>query len=196
MVSRTQLLAVDSIDFSEAPKFQKISSLPVTSVAFASGGEIIVTKQTKHDGTSFVETVRRAKHGDAIISRTKSDVYVVDRKTFCELYERVGELYISKSSGVAKLVTKDVEIEPPWGGSQAVKAGGVIFRSDQTGEIYGNQAGSFEQDFARLLNTGELVALSEPLVVQLGRAEVSRSTLHIADIKKRQEFYSALTTRE
>lgn len=196
MVSRTQLLAIDSIDFSEAPRFRKIASLPARGVAFASGGEDIVTRQTKHDGTSFVETIRRAKHGDAIVSRTKDDVYVVDRKTFCELYERVGELYISKSSGVAKLVTIDVEIEPPWGGSQVVMAGGVIFRSDQTGEIYGNQACSFEQDFARLLNTRELVALSEPLAVQLVRAEVSRSTLHIADIKRRQEFYSDLTTRE
>lgn len=196
MVGKAQLLAVASINFSDAPRFRKIASLPVGNVVFALGGEEIATRQRGQDGTSFVETLRKAKLGDAIVSRTKDDVYVVDRKTFFELYERVGQLYESKNSGVAKFVTEDIKIVPPWGGSQTIIAGGVIFRSDKTGEIYGNQASSFEQDFARILSNGELVAQSEPLAVQLLRAEGSQSALHIADIKRRQKFYSDRRARE
>lgn len=176
------------IDFEHAPAFRKVEIIPAASVRIASGGERVVTRQKTKDGTEFVETTNIAKVGDAIVTRTPGDTYVVTAEAFAKNFEtdpvNPGQ-YRSKNFGRAVQVREDSVIAAPWGEDQYIKAGGVIYRNGASNEVYGNQQHSFEGDFAREAKDGSLIRLTEPLKVQLAWALEKGEAAHVADIERR-----------
>lgn len=137
-------------DFSKAPQYRKTARLAESQIAVAKGGEEIVTRQPDGKGGSFVETKRTAKAGDRIVTRTPGDSYVISSDKWDKLYEKdpakPGE-YRSRNTGRAVRVKEDVQIKAPWGEMQTIKKGGVIFKSDVDGSVYGNQKDTFGADF-------------------------------------------------
>lgn len=179
-----------TLKFDGAPRFRKVAEVSVENISFANGGERITTRQKGKNDEVFTETVKTAEEGDAIIRRDDLDVYIVDKETFKKMYQihPDGEKFISRNSGRAMQVTSDTQVEAPWGEIQEIKAGGVLFQNDLTGEVYGNQQHSFEEDFARELINGDLVPLNSPLSDQLTRATTAKDAIHIRDIKMRENF--------
>lgn len=178
------------VNFSNAPRFQKLAELSVESVVVAEGGEEIVTKQKSGDGSTFIETTKVAKAGDAIVSRDENDVYIIDREKFADLYRihPEGEKYVSTNTGRALFLTEDTVIDAPWGEKQHIKAGGVLFKSDVAGDVYGNQAHSFNEDFGRIMADGSVVPMSMDLAEQKQIAERTGSESHVRDLSQRIHY--------
>jgi|GEM_PF-6008853 len=153
-----RVVTPNDFDFSKAPLYRKTARLSESQVAVAKGGEEIVTRQPDGKGGSFVETKRTAKAGDRIVTRSPGDSYVVSSEKWDKLYERdpskPGE-YRSRSTGRAVRVKEDVQIKAPWGEMQTIKKGGVIFRSEVDGSVYGNQKQTFGADFAKVKSTSQ-----------------------------------------
>lgn len=187
---RFKWLDMKSLDFTAAPRFRKHSTLIASSVEFAVGGEVVETCFENGSGSIARETVKSAKKGDAIVSRTHLDRYIVDGLTFHKFYELNASerYYVSKNTGAAIFLLENSRINAPWGEVQAIQAGGVIFRSDLSNEVYGNQRASFESDFERLFCNGTSIRLTEDVVRQRLLAEAAHDEAHLKDIELRQEF--------
>ena len=139
-------------DFDEAPVFRKTATLSKANVIVAEGGEKITTMQPDGKGGEYVETTKTAKAGDHIVTRAANDVYIIDAAKFPKLYEDDPEnpdQFRSTNVGRAILMEEDIVIAAPWGEDQQIKAGGILFRSNASPDVYGNQKHSFEADFAR-----------------------------------------------
>jgi hypothetical protein len=178
----------NDFDFANAPAFRKVETVPVENVIFASGGEKVITRQRAKNGTEFVETENRANAGDAIVTRTPVDTYVISAKAFANYLEidpaNPGR-YRSKNFGRAVQVLEDCVIAAPWKEDQYIEAGGVIYRNGVSNEVYGNQQHSFEGDFAREAADGSLMRLTEPLKAQLAWAVKKGEGAHAADVRRR-----------
>ncbi|MCB1466080.1 MAG: hypothetical protein KDK08_02750 [Rhizobiaceae bacterium] len=179
-----------SVTFDGAPRFQKLAELSIEAVVIADGGEEIVTQQKSSDGSTFIETTKTARPGDAIVSRDENDVYIIDKDKFTKLYKihPDGERYVSTNTGRAVFLTEDTVIDAPWGEQQHIKAGGVLFKSDIGGDVYGNQAHSFNEDFGRVMADGTVVPLSMDLSAQKKIAEQTHSEDHVQDLTKRIHY--------
>lgn len=186
----------EELDFESAPKFRKTATVSRANVTFARGGEVIATRQTDSDGQIYVETTKTAYPGDAIIRRDKNDVYIVRKEKFDSLYElnENSGIYHSRNNGRAIFLREDTIIRSPWGEDQSIKAGGVLFKNDMTGEIYGNQAHSFEFDFARVGDDGSIMSQKESLEVQRAWAVRQGGLAHVRDTTDRLD-YKALQER-
>ena len=120
-------------------------------MVFAKGGEVVSTRQKKQGGEEFEETTATAKTGDAIVTRSPGDSYVVPAAKFglnFEINPNNTSQYRSKNFGRAIQIPYDFKVAAPWG-DQDIVAGGVIWQNRASSEIYGNQRHSFEGDFAR-----------------------------------------------
>ena len=187
----------NAVNFEGAPRFQKLASLPVSSVRIADGGEEIITCQKHGDGPTFVETRKIAVSGDAIVRRDAEDVYVIDREAFSQFYklDANGDRYIATNRGRAVFLSEDTVIDAPWGGTQHIKAGGVLFKSDLGGDVYGNQAQSFNEDFGRIMADGTVVPLSLDISKQKEIAERTQSEDHVRDIVQRIRHRNNLSSQ-
>jgi hypothetical protein len=183
-------VTANDFDFTNAPLFRKTATIPVTNVVFAKGGEKVVTLQSGSAG-QFVESTNVAQPGDAIVTRGAGDSYIP--KKFSNNFEinpgNPGE-YRSKNFGRAIFQDEDFVIAAPWGEDQAIMAGGVVFQSlaGDAPEVYGNQAASFEADYAREASDGSLMSLAAPLKTQLRWAIEKREIAHLSDIRLRAFF--------
>lgn len=178
-------------NFDEAPLFRKTASLSKANVAVAEGGEKIVTLQPDGKGGNFVETTKEAKAGDRIVTRSADDVYIIDSAKFPKLYEEDPENpenFRSTNVGRAVLMEEDVVIAASWGEDQQIKAGGILFRSEASPDVYGNQKHSFEGDFARVGDDGSMMPLSAPLQEQKEWAKEQGGLAHLKDINRRIEI--------
>lgn len=139
-------------DFTQAKHYRKTAVLPKANIFIAQGGEEVTTTQPSKDGTgTFTETKSVAENGDFIVTRTAEDKYVIRKAKFPHLYEEDPEnptQYRAMNHGHAIQVHYDFSIDAPWGETQYIKAGGYIFHSVATNQVYGNQQDSFEADFA------------------------------------------------
>lgn len=190
----------DDFDFDSAPLFRKIATLPVDNVVFAEGGETIETYQTdEKTGERFVETTKTAQAGDAIVTRDADDVYIIDAAKFEKLYEADPdnpEQYRSTNTGRAVLMEEDIVIHADWGEDQNIKAGGVLFRSEAAGSVYGNQKHSFEGDFGRVGADGSVMPLTAPLAEQQEWAKETGEVAHLRDINRRIEIEAAAAPKQ
>jgi hypothetical protein len=178
-------VSAGDFDFSRAPMFVKIATLPVENFRIAEQRERVTTRQPNKGGGEFVETTGIAEQGDWIVTRAKNDQYVIKADLFPLLWEidpNNRNRYRSKNFGKAIRVNKDVTIDAPWDAKQHIKAGGVIFLSFATGVVYGNQKETFEADFARQAKDGSLRPLSDPLIMQQAWALKKQEPAHIRDI--------------
>jgi hypothetical protein len=184
-------VTANDFDFTDAPLFRKTATIPVANVAFAKGGEKVVTLQSESSG-QFVESTNIAQPGDAIVTRSAGDSYIP--KKFSNNFEinpgNPAE-YRSKNFGRAIFQDEDFIIAAPWGEDQTIKAGGVVFQSlaGASPEVYGNQAASFEADYAREAADGGLMPLATRLKTQLVWAMEKREIAHLSDIRLRA-FYA------
>lgn len=180
----------EELDFKSAPQFRKTATVSRANVTFARGGEIVTTRQIDSDGQMYVETATTAGPGDAIIRRDENDVYIVRREKFESLYELSEEsgIYHSRNNGRAIFLREDTIIRAPWGEDQRIKAGGVLFKNEMTGEIYGNQADSFEYDFARVGDDGSIMSQKESLEVQRAWAVRQGGLAHVRDTTDRLDY--------
>jgi hypothetical protein len=186
----------DDYNLDEAPKFRKVASMPVANTVRAEGGEKVTTKHTieGQEVTEVEENIAAA--GDMIVERSPGDKYIIEADKFEANYEIDPEnpdQYRSKNHGRAVMVEHDFTIEAPWGGDQNIKAGGIIWRNEDTGETYGNQKYSFEGDFAREGADGSLMPLTEPLETQRAWAQEQGGLEHLKDIEQRIQFEEAST---
>jgi hypothetical protein len=184
----------ENYDFDSAPVFRKTAALPIDNVVIAQGGEEIKTMQPDGNGGQFVETVKTANEGDAIVKRDADDVYIIDAAKFPKLYEVNPEnpdQYRSTNVGRAILMEQDIVITAPWGEDQQIKSGGILFRSNASPDVYGNQKHSFEGDFAREGVDGSLMPLTAPLQEQQQWAKELGEVAHLRDINRRIEIASA-----
>lgn len=143
-------VSASDFDFSKAKTYRKTATLSADQIKTAVGGESVVTRQPSKDGGSFVETTNTAKPGDRIVTRSPGDSYVIPGEKFSKLYEPHPDqpgVYRSTNVGKAIRVNRDVSIKAPWGEVQNIKKGGVIFKSETTGDVYGNQKETFNADF-------------------------------------------------
>jgi hypothetical protein len=183
-------VSAGQFDFDAAPCFRKTATIPVANVVFAKGGEQIITLQPD-DAGKFIESRNIAKPGDAIVTRSPGDSYIP--KKFSNNFEidpHNPAEYRSKNFGRAIFQTEPVVIAAPWGEDQTIMAGGVIFESHVGAEpeVYGNQAASFEADYAREAADGSLMPLTAPFATQLAWAIENDETAHVADITARLKF--------
>lgn len=182
-------ITTDKIDFSNAPLFKRTAVLHADDIKIATGGETITTYQAPPNVERFIETVKTAQAGDIIITRDEHDIRIMDREKFHLLYAQKPDnknIYVSHNKGRAYFLRHDTVIFAPWGHDQYIKAGGVLFNNET--EIYGNQAHSFEGDFARLANNGDIMPLSQSLSTQREWAQDLGETSHLEDILKRMDF--------
>jgi hypothetical protein len=189
-MAQARRVSADQFDFDAAPRFRKTATIPVANVVFARGGEEIVTLQPD-DAGKFIESKNIAKPGDAIVTRSPGDSYIP--KKFSNNFEidpNNPAEYRSKNFGRAIFQTEPVVIAAPWGEDQTIMAGGVIFESHAGAEpeVYGNQAASFEADYAREAADGGLMPLTAPFKRQLEWAIGNGETAHVADIGGRLKF--------
>jgi hypothetical protein len=161
-------VTANDFDFTDAPLFRKTATIPVANVAFAKGGEKVVTLQSESAG-QFVESTNIAQPGDAIVTRSAGDSYIP--KKFSNNFEinpgNPAE-YRSKNFGRAIFQDEDFIIAAPWGEDQTIKAGGVVFQS---------------------LADGGLMPLATRLKTQLVWAMEKREIAHLSDIRLRA-FYA------
>lgn len=154
-----KMVTADDFDFSKAPRYRKTATIRADQVQVAKGGEEVITRQPNKDGKgSFVETKNVAKPGDRIVTRSPGDSYVISSEKFPKLYEADPNnpgVYRSANSGRAVRVKQDVQIKVKWSTGQeeiqTIKKGGVIFKSDIDGSVYGNQKHTFDTDFQRVM---------------------------------------------
>jgi len=189
-MAQARRVSADQFDFDAAPCFRKTATIPVVNVVFAEGGEEIITLQPD-DGGKFIESKNIAGPGDAIVTRSPGDSYIP--KKFVNNFEidpNNPAEYRSKNFGRAILQTEPVVIAAPWGEDQTIMAGGVIFESHAGAEpeIYGNQAASFEADYAREAADGSLMPLTAAFATQLAWAMEKGERAHVADIHARLKF--------
>ena len=189
-MAQARRVFADQFDFDAAPCFRKTATIPVVNVVFAKGGEDIITLQPD-DAGKFIESQNIAKPGDAIVTRSPGDCYIP--KKFGNNFEidpNNPAEYRSKNFGRAIFQTEPVVIAAPWGEDQTIMAGGVIFESHAGAEpeVYGNQAASFEADYAREATDGSLMPLTEPFAMQLAWAIEKGESAHVADICARLKF--------
>lgn len=184
------------LDFESAPQFRKTATVSRANVTFAVGGEVVTTRQIDSDGQAYFETAAMADPGDAIIRRDLNDVYIVRKEKFESLYEfnEDSGIYHSRNNGRAIFLREDTIIRAPWGEDQSIKAGGVLFKNEMTGEVYGNQAHSFEFDFARVGDDGSIMSQKKSLEVQRAWAVRQGGLAHIRDTTDRLA-YKALQER-
>ena len=178
-------------DFSNAPKFRKTATLDAANVVVAKGGEEVVTLQPDGKGGEFVETTKTAKPNDKIVHREANDRYIIDSAKFDKLYEINPEnpdTYRSTNTGRAILMEEDIVILASWGEDQNIAAGGILFKSDANGEVYGNQKHSFEGDFAREGIDDSLMPLTAPLAEQKEWAQNVGEVEHLKDVMRRIEI--------
>ncbi|MEW6438460.1 MAG: hypothetical protein AB1508_14975 [Pseudomonadota bacterium] len=189
-MAQARRVSADQFDFDAAPWFRKTATIPVANVAFAKGGEEIITLQPDAAG-KFIESKNIAKPGDAIVTRSPGDSYIP--KKFSNNFEidpHNPAEYRSKNFGRAIFQAGSVVIAAPWGEDQTIMAGGVIFESHAGAEpeVYGNQAASFEADYAREDADGSLMPLTAPFATQLEWAIEKGEKAHAADIAARLTF--------
>jgi hypothetical protein len=187
-MSEPRHVAANDFDFEHAPLFRKTATLSTENVRIAEKREVITTRHPKRGGGEFVETTNTAEPGHYIVTRLKHDQQIIPPDQFAILYEIDpinSARYISKNWGRAIRVDQDVSFMAQSGRQQHIMAGGVIFQSGPTGEIYGNQKETFEADFARQAKDGGLMPLSTPLVMQEVWAMRKREPAHIKDIAGR-----------
>lgn len=187
-------VVADDYNFDEAPIFRKTASMPKTNVVVAQGGEEITTLQKGDDDKDFVETTKTAQAGDRIVTRDANDVYIIDGEKFPKLYEEDPDnpdQFRSTNVGRAILMEENIVIAAPWGEDQQIKAGGVLFRSNASPDVYGNQKHSFEGDFAREGVDGSLMPLTAPLEEQKAWAQDVGAVAHLKDITRRIEIAAA-----
>ena len=179
-----------NFDFSEAPFFFKTARLPVAFVTIAQGGEHIENLHPDKNGSTFKQNDIIANAGDRIIARAGQDVYTVPADKFEAIYVIDPEdptQYMSRNAGRAIFLKEDTTITSTRGHEQYIKAGGVVFQGF-CNEVYGNQAYSFREDFARQAADGDLMPLTENLETQLNWARSKGETLHTNDILTRMAF--------
>ncbi len=190
----TKRINKEEINFSQAPLFRKMASIPKVNVQIAKGGEEIITKHPEKNGKDTTETKNVAKEGDRIVTRSPGDSYIITADNFNKLYTENDTHFISSNLGRAVLVEEDVIISVSWQKDQppqdqSINAGGVIFRSEVSGEIYGNQAHTFEADFARQgSNPKNLCPLSLNLQEQEKWAKDHNEQSHLKDVQQRIDF--------
>jgi hypothetical protein len=178
-------------NFDAAPLFRKTATLAKDNVVVAEGGEKIVTLHPDGKGGQYVETTKEAKAGDYIVTRTAQDTYIIDAAKFPKLYEvnpDNPDQYRSTNVGRAILMEEDIVIHASWGEDQQIKAGGVLFRSNASPDVYGNQKHSFEGDFARVGDDGSMMPLTAPLEEQRSWAQEQGGLAHLKDITRRMEI--------
>ncbi len=174
-------------DFTGAPLFRKTATIPVANVMFAKGGEKVVTFQSGASG-QFVESTNVAQPGDAVVTRSPGNSYIPKKfSNNFEINPANPAEYRSKNFGRAIFQDEDFIIAAPWGEDQTIMAGGVVFQSlaGEEPEVYGNQAASFEADYAREAADGGLQSLAAPLKTQLRWAMEKRDVAHLSDIRLR-----------
>jgi hypothetical protein len=187
-----------TLDFRTSGLYRKTATLPLCNVTVAVGGESVITMQTAQDGSRYVETTNTAESGDRIITRSDDDRYIIKASKFDGLYEidPTNPLqYRSKNTGRAIFLTEDTDIQAPWGELQHIKAGGVVFQASN-GDVYGNQAHSFEADFDREAADGSLCHLSLPLKQQGDWALRRVALRHYDDVVWRMAFATQSTPRQ
>jgi hypothetical protein len=183
-------VTANDFDFTGAALFRKTAAIPVANVVFAKGGEKVVTLQSGPGG-QFVESTNVAQPGDAIVTRGVGDSYIP--KKFSNNFEidpgNPGQ-YRSKNFGRALFQDEDFVIAAPWGEDQTIMAGGVVFQSlaGAAPEVYGNQAASFDADYAREAVDGSLQSLVTSLGIQLHWAIDKGDIAHLSDIRARALF--------
>lgn len=178
-------------NFDAAPLFRKTATLAKENVVIAQGGERIVTLQPDGKGGQYVETTKEAKTGDYIVTRDAQDSYIIDAAKFPKLYEvnpDNPDQYRSTNVGRAVLMEEDIVIHASWGEDQQIKAGGILFRSNASPDVYGNQKHSFEGDFARVGDDGSMMPLTAPLEEQRNWAQEQGGLAHLKDITRRIEI--------
>jgi hypothetical protein len=179
---------IKDLQFEDKPIFRKVASISKANVRIVEKKEII---ETKHP--NIKETENEALPGDFVVTRSGNDAYVIKSKKFHDLYEDDQNnpgFYRSKSAGYAIFLKEKVTIDTPWGTEQKIDAGGILFKSTVTREIYGNQQKTFEEDFAREAKDGSLMPLSKPFQEQKEWAVQKGENFHLIDIKEREAFYN------
>jgi hypothetical protein len=183
-------VTADDFDFTDAPLFRKTATIPVANIVFAKGGEKVVTLQSGSSG-EFTETTNLAQRGDAILTRSPGDSYIPKKfSNNFEINPRNPAEFRSKNFGRALFQDEGFIIAAPWGEDQTIKAGGVVFQSlaGASPEVYGNQAASFEADYAREAADGSLMPLATRLKMQLVWAMQKREIAHLSDIRLRAYY--------
>ncbi len=177
-------------DFAQAPWFRKTARLHISQVRRAIPNEQLENLHPHEDGTFFKQNDIIAKENDIMIRRTHHDAYTVTEEKFWRIYARDPSdpsYYVPLNFGRALFLEKDTVVITSSGNQHFIKAGGVVFQGF-CNEVYGNQAYSFREDFARQAADNDLMPLTATLETQLDWARLKSETLHIDDILTRMAF--------
>ena len=180
-------------DFSKAAEYRKTILLAKSHVRVAEREEEIVSHHSEG-----IETVNIAYPGDYVIkTKVEGDGYVMQMHRFPQVYEEDTEhpgFYRNKVTRMGLLALEDCAFMTPWGQEQNLIAGGVLIEADE--HIYGIDRHSFIRNYARVGKAPEretVVAVSEPLEVQLEKVQALELSNHISDVRLRMAHISLFT---
>lgn len=175
-----------TIDFSNAPLFRKIEPLHKDNIEIAEEDQEVITYfEDEHE-----ETRNTVYKGDYIITGLAGERYALRPDKFTQKYEQDPQnpdLYQSKNTGRAVLVTEAVSFKAPWGEKQMMQPGSSIMMSGPD-DIFGIHEDALALGYGRADEDGNVfVSLKEPLEAQRVAAAASAAK-HLADIDARKSF--------